>query len=179
MKDSKNLVIGMLCAVICIMAVAYAAFSTTLTINGTTSIESSWCVQIKDAAISCTSTPVSGGAKESVTASAVRTSATLATVTMKFSQPGDTATCTIVFENCGSLDAKLNKLTVTGNDESGPIRFTVTGLTEGSTKLEKTTGTANVVVTGTYDTSVTSQPEGGTTTKTLSVKADFGQDLGA
>ena len=35
MKDSKNLVIGMLCAVVCIMAVAYAAFSTTLTINGT------------------------------------------------------------------------------------------------------------------------------------------------
>ena len=67
MKDSKNLVIGMLCAVICIMAVAYAAFSTTLTINGTASIESNWCVRIKDAP-TCTKTPVTGGAADSVTA---------------------------------------------------------------------------------------------------------------
>ena len=36
MKDSKNLVIGMLCAVVCIMAVAYAAFSATLTVTTTT-----------------------------------------------------------------------------------------------------------------------------------------------
>ena len=89
MKDSKNWVIGGLCAVLCIMAVAYAAFATTLTINGTASIESNWCVRIKDAP-SCTKTSASG-VDDDVTATAVKDGATSATVTMKFKQPGDTA----------------------------------------------------------------------------------------
>ncbi len=174
MKDSKNLVIGMLCAVICVMAVAYAAFSTTLTINGTATIDSSWCVQIKDEAVTCEKTPVSGGAAESVEATVTRESNILAKVTMKFTQPGDSASCTITFENCGNLDAKLNSITVTGDDKETPIKFEVTK-PELNTKLPKTTGTQQVTIKGTYASTVESQPE--TLSQEVSVVAEYVQDM--
>ena len=40
----KKIIIGVMCSLICIMAIAFAAFSTTLNINGTSSIESNWKV---------------------------------------------------------------------------------------------------------------------------------------
>ena len=156
MKDSKNLVIGMLCAVICIMAVAYAAFSTTLNINGTASIESSWGVRIKDAP-SCTfksatasSATTAPACAEGVNmcATATKNSDTLATVNMKFQQPGDTATCTVTYENYGTLDATLTHV-VTGAAGTKAIKFTVTGA-DGSQTLTAGTGTHQVVITGTF-----------------------------
>ncbi len=177
MKDSKNLVIGMLCAVVCVMAVAYAAFATTLTINGTASIESNWCVQIKNEQIACTSTPVTGGAPGSVTAEGTRDSNISASVTMTFSQPGDKASCTINFENCGDLKAKLSSIDVTGADAEGAIRFTVTKPSTGD-KLEPKTGTHQVIIEGSYDSSIESQPEAEQKTKTVKVVAEYVQDMG-
>lgn len=181
MKDSKNLVIGMLCAVVCIMAVAYAAFSTTLTINGTASIESNWCVRIKDTP-TCTTTPVTGGDVASVVANVTKNSDSLATVEMKFAQPGDTATCTITYENCGTLDAELTH-TVTGINglaledgqtvtENGAIRFTITGAipgNDGKIVLLKDGGSHNVIVKGEYLTSVTTEPEASAKNATLQI----------
>ena len=40
----KNIVIGIMCITVCIMVIGFAAFSTTLNINGTSSIESNWKV---------------------------------------------------------------------------------------------------------------------------------------
>jgi len=125
MKDSKNLVIGMLCAVVCIMAVAYAAFSTTLEINGTASISSSWGVRIVEGP-SCTKTSKATADASDVTATVSRVSDSLATITMAFAQPGDTATCTIEYENYGSLNATLSH-NVTGTKETDAIKFTITG----------------------------------------------------
>lgn len=174
MKE-KGILIAMLCTVIVVMAVAFAAFQTTLTINGTASIESNWCVRIKDNP-TCTKTPVTGGASSSVTASVTKVSATTATISMGFTQPGDSATCTIVFENCGSVNAKLNNLLITGNDEKGAIRFTVTGLTKDAT-LTKETGTHTAVVTGKYDTSVTTQPTDAEKSKSLTITAEYVQNF--
>lgn len=156
MKDSKNLVIGMLCAVICIMAVAYAAFSTTLNINGTASIESSWGVRIKDApsctfkaanAASATTAPACG-TDATMCAVATKTSDTLANVEMRFQQPGDTATCTVVYENYGTLDATLTHV-VNGAAGTNAIKFTVTGA-DGSQTLTAGAGTHQIVITGTF-----------------------------
>ena len=173
MKDSKNLVIGMLCAVICIMAVAYAAFSTTLKINGTASIASNWCVRIKDAP-TCTKTPVTGGAADSVVATATKNSDSLATVDMKFTQPGDTATCTITYENCGSLDANIAHV-VTGAEGTAAIKFTVTG-TDGTTALLKG-ASHNVTVKGEYLSTVTGQPEESAKTATLQIVSTATQKM--
>jgi len=50
MNESKkrNVIIGSLCAVLLLMVVGYAAFSTTLNINGTANISSTWNILITD-----------------------------------------------------------------------------------------------------------------------------------
>ena len=172
MKDSKNLVIGMLCAVVCIMAVAYAAFSTTLTVTTTTTVDSNWCVKITEA--SCpTKQPVAGGAADSVTATAVPATDSLsATITMGFTQPGDTATCTVTYENCGTLNALVSHVVskVVGDvatpiepNEGGAIiyenaadsiRFTVNGAGSDTTLNAATqttgAGTHTITIIGEY-----------------------------
>lgn len=175
MKDKKGLLVGLLCALIAIMAVGYAAFATNLKINGTATITSDWCVRIKDNP-TCVTTPVSGGSAESVTATASKVSNNTATVSIEFTQPGDQAVCTIIFENCGNIDAKLSELIITGIDEEGPIRLSVTGLTENAV-LSKTTGTHTAVVTGKYDSSITSQPLDSDKTKELKVTANYTQNF--
>jgi len=165
MKDSKNMVIGMLCAVVCIMAVAYAGFSTVLNVTTTATVASNWCVKVKSA--DCTATPVTGGAANSATADADPTDDSLgATFTMKFTQPGDTATCTVVYENCGTLNAAVThkaysvvgqdatELTANGQGvatyQTAPdgIEFSISGLTAGT--LAKEGGTTPITIVGRY-----------------------------
>lgn len=111
MKDSKNIVIGLLCTVLCIMAVAYAAFSTSLEINGTATISSTWNVAISD--IQCgTEVGTAGGvAITNPTVTGVGT--TEATIGVSFNQPGDKMTCTVYIANNGTLEAKLSSITTT------------------------------------------------------------------
>jgi len=184
MKDSKNLVIGMLCAVVCIMAVAYAAFSTSLEINGTATISSNWGVRIGDTssctfkavnaeeattATACTGTETEGD--NTMCASVVKTGSFLATISMRFMSPGDTATCTIPVENYGDLDAVLS-YTVNGaaydaeTIDNDAVDFTVTGLD--ATLTAKTAGA--IVVTGTYK-DVKTQPTNDSNTIQIVVTA--------
>lgn len=111
MKDSKNIVIGLLCTVLCVMAVAYAAFSTSLEINGTATISSTWNVAISD--IQCeTKVGTTGGvAITKPTVTGVGT--TEATIGVSFNQPGDSMTCTVYIANNGTLEAKLASITTT------------------------------------------------------------------
>lgn len=181
MRDSKNMVIGMLCAVVCIMAVAYAAFSTTLKVTTTTSIDSNWCVKIST--VKC-ETEVAEGGVESITvdgetvkldATATNLSNTLSTeISMRFIQPGDSATCTVTYGNCGTLNAELSHTvssivdgtpnTLTPNGEGAiiytnaddSIKFTITGANEVKKLTPKTNGTdqyggtATITVVGEY-----------------------------
>ena len=139
MKDYKNLVIGLLCAVVCIMAVAYAAFSTSLEVNGTASIESNWNVAISE--ITCTP---SGTA----TANGSKTSDTLATFTFGFQKPTDSATCTVTYANTGTIAATLAHEVILV-DESQAIEFDYTGVPE-TQALAANTGTVQVTFTATY-----------------------------
>ena len=109
MKDSKNLVIGLLCTVLCVMAVAYAAFSTTLTINGTASIDSRWNVAISN--VSCTKTTATGGV--TVPDPTIDNQGTTAVIGVKFNQPGDAMDCVITVTNAGTLDGVLKGITTT------------------------------------------------------------------
>ena len=43
-RDKRNYIIIGLCAILVIMGVGYASFSTLLTINGTANISNSWCL---------------------------------------------------------------------------------------------------------------------------------------
>lgn len=124
MKDSKNLVIGLLCTVLCIMAVAYAAFSTTLTINGTASIDSTWGVEIS----SVVCTPVTAPGGQEITYTQPEAAGTSLTVTASFNQPGDSLTCVVTIVNTGTLEAKLASITPTAaNVTAGNTTGTTAG----------------------------------------------------
>ena len=178
MKDSKNLVIGMLCAVLCIMAVAYAAFTTTLNINGSANISSNWSVIIPASdGISCITQAAAGGSEEGLSASGTADGGTSATFTMSFVQPGDSATCTVKIKNAGTLNAKVSDVQITGNDATGAIRFSVQGID--NTKKLAAAGEMTFTVTGTYDASTSTQPGAGDKTKSLTVTPIFVQDMDA
>jgi len=133
MKDSKSVVIGLLCTVLCIMAVAYAAFSTSLTINGTASIASTWDVAISD--IECDVVEGATGAAD-ITPSVSGELTTTATIGVTFNQPGDKMTCVVTITNDGDLEAKLTSITTTPET----IENTTNGGTSASDFIHYTLG---------------------------------------
>ena len=160
----KNILIGALLAVVFVMAVGYAAFAQTLTINGTASIDSTWDVHFDgsktegagivdaEAGLVGATAPNGGRISYEDTNHKAILSATL-------HQPGDKVTYTLTILNTGSIDAKLHKpvLTVDGatagtgtlTQSKGNIQFTVQGLAEG-TSLPKNTGSTTVQVIAEY-----------------------------
>ena len=191
MKDSKNMVIGMLCAVVCVMAVAYAAFGTALNVKTTATVASNWCVKVKTA--TCKDTTVSGGVAPSVASSAELTANSLgADLTMNFVQPGDVVTCTVVYENCGSLNAAIthtasmvvdgvNK-TLTPNEQGiaidktadDGIEFTVSGL-NAETLAANSVQTNGIQIVGKYIDVTAGQGTPTVQSATISVKSSASQ----
>lgn len=173
MKDSKNLVIGLLCAVVCIMAVAYAAFATNLEISTTTKIDSNWAVEITS--VSCTVSAVSGGQAGQTATQDGDITATTAKFRMGLVQPGDTATCTITVTNSGNINAKLTAITSTTSGDA-PITFTVLPTSEALSSravLVASTGVETITVTGKYNEDVETQPA--STVKTISIALTYDQ----
>ena len=159
----KNALIGALLAVVFVMAVGYAAFAQTLTINGTATIDSTWDVHFDDsktegagvinaeAGLAGATAPDGGRISYTDTNHKANLSATL-------HQPGDKVTYTLTILNTGSIDAALHEpvLTVEGatagtglTQSKGNIQFTVQGLAEG-TSLPKTSGSTTVKVIAEY-----------------------------
>lgn len=189
MKDSKNLVIGLLCAVVCIMAVAYAAFSTTLTINGTATISSEWNVAIT--AIECKAESVEGGQAAAVTKDF---NGTTAQFDMTFKQPGDSAYCDVTITNNGTIAAKVEKISVVATNAAGAtgltddnIQYAVEGITEGTPLAPKGGDNTNTYkVTAEYvdvkvsqDSNDSKPLDANTKAKTLTVTIDYVQNFNA
>ena len=157
MKNKKTLVIGILCALVAIMAVGYAAFSTVLTITGTANIASEWKVVFtnitqvsKTSGVSIKSTPVASG--------------TTATFNVGLTSPGDKIVYKITLANQGTIDAVIRNIQASATD-SPAIIFTVEGVNIGDELKNKTS--KDFTVTIEYDPHVTSQPD--KLQKTLSV----------
>ena len=111
-KQKNNLIIGGLCCILLLMGIGYAAFSTQLKINGTSSISSEWKVLITD----ITSGSIVGGASNAAEPTHTETTATFST---NLISPGDSITYTITVANQGSIDAVLKNIEVnTGNNEA-------------------------------------------------------------
>ena len=178
MKDSKNIVIGLLCAVVCVMAVAYAAFATTLNINGTASIDSIWHVAITT--IDCEATAASGGEElEKPTASVTEAGGTSATFAIKFKQPGDTATCTVTITNKGTLNAKVKAITpVQDETENTFIQYELSGIDVDTKLISQQTNT--YTITAKIPETETSLPSDDSwKDKSLTVTIEYVQDLDA
>lgn len=191
MKDSKNMVIGMLCAVVCVMAVAYAAFGTALNVKTTATVASNWCVKVSSA--TCSDDTVDGGVAPSVASKAeVTTNSLGADLTMNFVQPGDVVTCTVVYENCGSLNAAITHAAsmvvngvntpLTANEQGiaidktadDGIEFTVSGL-NAETLAAGATQTNGIQIVGKYLDVAAGQGSPAVKSATISVKSSASQ----
>ena len=165
-RKRRKIVIGMLCSVLLLMAVGYAAFAANLNIKGSTNISTSWDVRITN----ITSKNIVGTASNLEEPSYTNLTATFNTGLVS---PGDSIEYDITVKNNGDIDAILDKITIT--DSNNPaIIFTKSGLTEGDTLLASESKVLTVKVE--YSNSVTSQPEN--TESDLKVALDFSQNDG-
>ena len=146
-RTQRNYIIIGLCAILVIMGVGYAAFSSQLKITGTSNIDSTWDVQITD----IQSEVLSGSPTNQIEPTHDKLSATFHT---KLYKPNDTMKYDITVSNLGSVDAKLDKINVPENSSTA-ISYEVTGIKEGD--LLKSNETALLTVTVKYN-DVTSQP---------------------
>ena len=165
MKDKKKWVIGILCTLVCIMAVGYAVLAQQLNITGTTSIDSTWKVEITN----IHEKEVVGKAVSKVTPSYTSTTANFS---VGLTQPGDSITYEVEISNLGTLKAKVDSINI-NLDENDAIKYTTSGVSNGD-KLgvgEKATLTIKVE----YDSNVTSQPA--VTSKDITVTINYVQDL--
>ena len=165
-NKKRNIVIGVLCVVVLLMAVGYAAFQTVLNIKGTSNITSSWNVKITNV----TSKNIVGTASNNGEPSWDNLSATFKT---NLQAPGDSIEYDITVSNAGSLDAKLDEITL--SDTNNPaIKFTASGMTKGDVITAGSTKILTVKVE--YLSSVSEQPTN--TTSTLTVDLDYSQATG-
>ena len=166
-KKKNNIIIGSLCAVVLLMAVGYAAFSSILNIKGTSSISSNWNILITNVE----SKNIVGAATN---AEDPTWEALTATFKTNLVSPGDSIEYDITVENRGNLNALLEKITLTESNNPA-IKFTSSGLEEGS---ELNAGDSKVLtVKVEYLASVTSQPEN--TEGTFTVTLDYSQKEGS
>ena len=146
-RTQRNYIIIGLCAILVIMGVGYAAFSSQLKITGTSNIDSTWDVQITD----IQSSVVAGTPTNQIEPTHDKLSATFHT---KLYKPNDTMKYDITVSNLGSVDAKLDKINVPENSSTA-ISYEVTGIKEGD--LLKSNETTLLTVTVKYN-DITSQP---------------------
>ena len=165
---SNNLIIGALVLTLVVMGVAYAAFSTSLTINGTATVDSTWG-PIYLSSCSCSSSNAKDADHpSSATCTPVTGSSTdiLGTISATMVSPGDVVTCTFNVKNAGTLHAAAPTYTVTPTNNN---YYTV--VASGGTCI-KAGGTGSFMTTITYKSSVTSAP---TSNQSFVVKASYSQ----
>ncbi len=165
-RKRRKIVIWLLCSVLLLMAIGYAAFASQLNIKGSTNISTSWDVRITN----ITSKNVVGTASNLEEPSYTNLTAEFYTGLVS---PGDSIEYDITVTNNGNIDAILDKITIT--DSKNPaIIFTTSGLSEGDTLVTSESKVLTVKVE--YSNSVTSQPE--STESGIEVTLDFSQNDG-
>ena len=149
------------------MTTGYALFGQELTIDGASSIDSTWKIEITNIA----SKNVIGDAVNKVSPSYT---ATTANFSVGLTQPGDSITYDITVTNKGSLDAKVQSIDIdTGNNPA--IVYEVGGIEVGD-KITKNNGTNVLTVKIDYNNNITSQPA--ITTSDITVTINYVQDIG-
>lgn len=186
----KNMLIGALLAVVLFMAIGYAAFSTSLQINGTADITSKWEVKITDIKVKNVNGNPHGTASNPSTFpadyddSSLRGTSnptytdTTATFYSELVSPGDYITYDVTITNAGTLPAKLSSVTWDATSLStynvSPIIYSYEAPNVNSV-IAANNGTAHVYVTVTYDSNVTQQPAAADLEKSATLILNFVQ----
>mgnify|MGYP006070073355 CR=1 FL=1 len=165
----RNYIILGLCSILLIMAAGYAAFSSRLTINGTSNISSEWKVLITD----IQSSVLAGAATDAEEPSHTETTATFKA---NLVSPGDSMQYDVTVENQGDIDAVLESIDVNTSDNEA-ILFETTGIKRGDKLLSDESDILTVIVT--YNSEITDQPSNlnATVTVTLNYVQDDGSIL--
>ena len=159
----RNIIIGSLSAIVLLMIVGYAAFSTALNIKGTSNITSNWNVKISNV----TAKNIVGTATNNENPTFTDTAVTFKT---DLKSPGDSLEYEVTITNAGNLNAKVDRITL--SDTNNPaIKFTSSGITEGDTINAGSTSTLLVKVE--FLSTVSSTPSN--KTSNLTVTLDYSQ----
>ena len=134
-KRRNRIIILVLVGVVCLMGVGYAAFQTRLNITGTSEISSDWNIKI----ISVDVTEIGGDGEN------VKNNYTDLTADLEANLygKGDYVEYSIIVENAGTFDAKLESIGLT-NTNNEAVLITSSGLTKGQTLYKNTTATLKV-----------------------------------
>ena len=187
MKDTKTVVIvGVLIAVIA-MSIAYAAFASNLSIEGTAHVESNWDVKITNIVVKEKSA--------NATSNSATNTDTTATFDCSLTQPGDYVIYTVTVANAGNIDAKVTKVptfkavsetntnlttsesTKYEDPQSGIVKFSLDGAPALNAELLK--ATSGTPTTTTFDVKVEYDEDATTaptyTAKSATVEFTYGQ----
>ena len=181
--NKRTILMVSLCIGIAVMAITYAAFSTTLKINGTSSQIGTFSLQLVAESSPVTGTNSGGSTKP--TATCTNTSgATSGTMSATVHQPGDSVTCTWKVMNTGNLKAKANGnftctssagvTTSASSSLATPLWYAVTWK-KSSLAAGATSGASEITMTINYSTNITSQPTA--TSGTVSCTFPYTQDI--
>ena len=188
-RDKRNYLIIALCAILVIMGVGYAAFSSLLTINGTANISNSWCVgfdntKTNDLQITkglSTGTTPTGSMSYSGTACGTNLVPTSSLVA-HFYQPGDQIEYTLTITNKSTVTAAIKSIlvdneSVTSNTTKNKDNITyIIEMPESTTLAPNASTTMKVIAKFQNETDVTGAYSG--ETKTIEVKVNAEQDDG-
>ena len=183
MKRNKNMLIFSLLGVLVIMSIAYAAFSTALSISSSATINTSWNVGFDTTKTSGTGVIAVTTGKSGATAptgSISFTDAQHATITTTLNQPGDKVVYTFTIKNTGSLNATLTGASLSGasgcsingkvcTSSNGYLKITATN--PASTSLVASTGSTTMTVTVEFTGTVSNLSSGQTASVTVGITA--------
>jgi len=124
--EKKYIILGSLCAFLVTLVVGYAAFQSILKIKGTTTISSNWDVRITG----ITSNVISGNPTNEEEPTYDNTNGLSASFKTNLEAPEDIMEYEITVKNQGSINARLDKITLT-ESKSEAIKFETSGLEEG------------------------------------------------
>ena len=118
-RKKKSILIGALLAVVVLMGIAYAAFASNLTITGTGSVSSNWCIGFDSTRTSdyTAQAGITGGTTPTGSMSFSGDSCgsnykTTASLNASFKQPGDKIEYTLTIGNKGTLPAAIESINV-------------------------------------------------------------------
>ena len=152
-KKKKNIMIIVLCFVLLLMGVGYAALSQRLTIGGTAKMQGVWDVRITNIQLSRKTGLAKDNSHKYENLSASFQTETLA--------PGDMLEYTVSVSNKGNIDALVSEINAT-LDGPEAIKYTVEGIKKGDVIKEGVT--KEVIITIKFDENATVIPSNKTST---------------
>ena len=168
--NKKSILMVSLCVGIAVMAIAYAAFSTTLQINTTVTSAGG-----PDVRLSCSCATGTAGLSGATAPSATCTPTSLsqtssATMSATLHQPGDSVTCTYTIKNNSSFNMKTTAAINCGS-LSSPFTSSVSTLAKDTVIAAGSSKTFTITMG--YLSSITSQPS--TTTGSITCTIPMSQ----